>query len=176
MHNGAFSVMLIHTISFMTHTSPKVFLVIAQMETSNVSKSGEDYRIGSYFSTVHGYDGQYGYANLALEQCGHDCLKCVQGSYGLGMTKFTCEQKATPPPPPTTTAKPIATSTTGENCARTPRNNPRNLKAAERLRKRNRQRNKNMKPWGVWVENGREFVEGFLFCCIRGPRTPLPRR
>ena len=44
MHNGGFAVMLIHTIFFMTHTSPKVLVVkVEEVETSTVRKSVEDY-------------------------------------------------------------------------------------------------------------------------------------
>ena len=44
MHNSGFAVMLIHTVFFMTHNSPKVFVVkVEELETSTVRKSGEDY-------------------------------------------------------------------------------------------------------------------------------------
>ena len=52
MHNGGFAVMLIHTIFFMTHTSPKVLVVkVEEVETFTVRKSGEDY------FAVQGYTG-----------------------------------------------------------------------------------------------------------------------
>ena len=213
--------MLVHTVSFLTHTSPKVFLIKVKMKTSNMRKSvektskirksgeetskirksgeetskirkygeetskirksseetskmrksGVDYRVGDSFSTVNGNRPQFN-ANLAIERCGTDCVKCVEGQWGLGMTKFTCEQKATTPrPTPPKTAKPIGTtSTTDENCVRTTRNGKRNFKAAKKLRKINRQRNKNIEPWGHWVGKGRQSIEGFYFCCTRGPR------
>ena len=161
MQNYSLSVFLIHIISLPTQTSPKVFLAKVEVIASNVSKSGEDYNAG-----------------LAREQCRYCPGKCIKESYSIGLTRYRCEQEPTTPTTtttrPTTTAIAVTTiSETGENCVRTPRNTQRNLRAAEKLRKRNQRRKtkqKKKKLMGFWVAKGRQSVKGLSFCCTRGPR------
>ena len=170
MNNGLFLVMLTHMFSFMTHTSSKVLLIKTAVEHLNERKAGEDYNdpITQYRCPV---------PEVACPECG--ILICPDGCnieektvLWYRVTDHSCVKTTTPPT--TTTTRTITTTATKDSCLRTPRNIPRNLRFAKKLRRKNQRANKDEKKkklWGFWVEKGRKSVEGFSFCCTRGPRT-----